>query len=86
MMEAGVPGYESTTYFGVLGPAGLPRPIVEQLAADIAAVLKAEDLRARFAAAGAEPVGSAPEAFAALIRAERDKWTRLIRTAGIKVE
>jgi tripartite-type tricarboxylate transporter receptor subunit TctC len=86
MMEAGVPGYESTTYFGVLGPAGLPRPIVEQLAADIAAVLKAEDLRARFAAAGAEPVGSAPEAFVALIRAERDKWTRLIRTAGIKVE
>src|SRR5690348_2870780 len=60
MMEAGVPGYESTTYFGVLGPAGLPRPIVDQLSADIAAVLKAEDLRARFAAAGAEPVGSTP--------------------------
>jgi tripartite-type tricarboxylate transporter receptor subunit TctC len=86
MAEAGVPGYESTTYFGVLGPAGLPRPIVDQVSADIATVLKAEDLRARFAAAGAEPVGSTPEAFAALVRSEREKWARLIRTAGIKVE
>ena len=86
MMEAGVPGYESTTYFGVLGPARLPREVVDRLSADIAAVLKAEDLRARFAAAGAEPVGSSPEAFAALIRGEREKWARLIRTAGIKVE
>lgn len=86
MSEAGVPGYESNTYFGVLGPAGLPREIVEQLNGDIAAVLKAEDLRARFAAAGAEPVGSTPEAFAALIASEREKWARLIRSAGIKVE
>ncbi len=86
MMEAGVPGYESTTYFGVLGPARLPREVVAKLSADIAAVLKAEDLRARFAAAGAEPVGSSPEAFAALVRSEREKWARLIRAAGIKVE
>ena len=86
MMEAGVPGYESTTYFGVLGPARLPREVLDKLSADIAAVLKGEDLRARFAAAGAEPVGSAPEAFAALIGAERGKWARLIASAGIKVE
>jgi tripartite-type tricarboxylate transporter receptor subunit TctC len=86
MMEAGVPGYESTTYFGVLGPARLPREVLDKLSADIAAVLKGEDLRARFAAAGAEPVGSAPEAFAALIGAERRKWARLIASAGIKVE
>ena len=86
MAESGVPGYESTTYFGVLGPAGLPRPVVDQLSGDIAAVLKDDDLRARFAAAGAEPVGSAPEAFAALMRSEREKWSRLIRTANIKVE
>ena len=86
MMEAGVPGYESTTYFGVLGPARLPREVVDRLSGDIAAVLKAEDLRARFAAAGAEPVGSTPEALAALIGAEREKWSRLIASAGIKVE
>lgn len=86
MMEAGVPGYESTTYFGVLGPARLPREVLDKLSADIAAVLKGEDLRARFAAAGAEPVGSSPEAFAALIGAERGKWARLIASAGIKVE
>ena len=86
MSEAGVPGYESTTYFGLLGPAGLPREIVDKLSADVAAVLKADDVRARFAAAGAEPVGSTPEAFAALIAAERDKWARLIASSGIKVE
>jgi tripartite-type tricarboxylate transporter receptor subunit TctC len=86
MAEAGVPGYESNTYFGVLGPAGLPREVVDKLSGDIAAVLKAEDLRARFAAAGAEPAGTAPEAFAALIESERDKWARLIRSANIKVE
>ena len=86
MSEAGVAGYESNTYFGVLGPAGLPRPIVDKVSGDVAAVLKAEDLRARFAAAGAEPVGSTPEAFAALVRSEREKWARLIRTANIKVD
>jgi tripartite-type tricarboxylate transporter receptor subunit TctC len=86
LSEAGVPGYESTTYFGVLGPARLPRPIVDKVSSDIAGVLKAEDLRSRFAAAGAEPVGGSPEAFAALVRSEREKWGHLIRTAGIKVE
>lgn len=86
MAEAGVPGYESNTYFGVLGPAGLPREVVGKLSGELAAVLKAEDLRARFAAAGAEPAGTTPEAFAALIESEREKWSRLIRSANIKVE
>ena len=86
MAEAGVPGYESTTYFGVLGPAGLSPAVVSRISGDIALVLKAEDVRQRFAAAGAEPVGSTPQAFAALIESERDKWSRLIRSANIKVE
>jgi tripartite-type tricarboxylate transporter receptor subunit TctC len=86
MAEAGVPGYESNTYFGVLGPAGLPRQVVDKLSGEIALVLNADDVRQRFAAAGAEPVGSTPEAFAALIESEREKWARLIRSANIKVE
>ncbi len=86
MAEAGVPGYESNTYFGMLGPAGLPREVVAQLNSEIAAVLREQDVRTRFAAAGAEPAGSTPEAFAALINSEREKWARLIRSAHIKVE
>ena len=86
MAEAGVPGYESTTWFGVLGPAGTPADVVAKVTRDIAAVLKTDDIRKRFAAAGAEPRSSSPQAFAALIRSEGEKWGRIIREAGIKVE
>jgi tripartite-type tricarboxylate transporter receptor subunit TctC len=86
MAEAGVPGYESTTWFGVLGPAGTPREVVTKVSQDIAVVLQADDVRSRFAAAGAEPVGSTPEAFAALLKSEGEKWAKVIRAAGIKVE
>ena len=86
MAEAGVPGYESTTWFGVLGPAGTPREVVAKVNQDIAAVLTTDDVRKRFAAAGAEPISSTPAAFAALIRSEGEKWGNIIRSAGIKVE
>ena len=86
MAEAGVPGYESNTWFGLLGPAGTPREVVAQVSRDVAAVLKEPEVRTRFAAAGAEPVGSTPEAFAALLKSEGEKWAKLIRSAGIKVE
>ena len=86
MAEAGVPGYESTTWFGVLGPAGTPPEVVAKVNRDIAAVLKTDDIRKRFAAAGAEPRSSSPQAFAALIRSEGEKWGTIIREAGIKVE
>jgi len=86
MAEAGVKGYESTTWFGVLGPAGTPREVVAKVNQDIAALLKTDDVRTRFAAAGAEPISSTPAAFAALIRSEGEKWAGIIRSAGIKVE
>jgi tripartite-type tricarboxylate transporter receptor subunit TctC len=68
------------------GPAGLPHEVVAKVNADTAAILQDAGLRQRFAAAGAEPAGGSAEAFAARIRSERDKWSRLIRSAGIKVE
>jgi tripartite-type tricarboxylate transporter receptor subunit TctC len=67
--------FESNTWFGLLGPAGLPHEVVAKVNADTAAILQDAGLRQRFAAA-----------FAARIRSERDKWSRLIRSAGIKVE
>ncbi len=84
MIEAGVAGYESTTWFGILAPAATPRDIVGQVSSDVAAVVQAADVRERFAAAGAEPIASTPEAFAETIQTETAKWARVVKAAGIK--
>ncbi len=84
--EAGVPGYESVQWYGVLAPADTPREIVQRLYTEIAKSLRAGDVRERLAADGAEPVGSTPEQFAAFIRAEIDKWARVAKAAGIRPE
>jgi tripartite-type tricarboxylate transporter receptor subunit TctC len=84
--EAGVPGYEATQWFGMLAPAGTPADIVNRLHKEIVRVLAIPDMRERFAADGAEPVGSTPEEFLAYIRAETAKWADVIKQAGIKPE
>ncbi len=84
MIEAGVAGYESTTWFGILAPAATPREVVIRVSGEVAEVVKAADVRERFAAAGAEPLGSTPEAFAETIRSETAKWARVVKAAGIK--
>jgi tripartite-type tricarboxylate transporter receptor subunit TctC len=84
--EAGVPGYESVQWYGVLAPAGTPREIVGRLHAEIAKALRAGDVRERLAADGAEPVGSSPEEFGAFIRAEIAKWAKVAKAAGIRPE
>jgi tripartite-type tricarboxylate transporter receptor subunit TctC len=84
--EAGVPGYESVQWYGVLAPAGTAREIVTRLHAEIVRALGEPDVRERLAADGAEPVGSTPEQFAAFIRSEIDKWARVARAAGIHAE
>ena len=83
---AGLKGYEAIQWYGVLAPAGTARDIVVKLQAEIARALKLADVRERLAADGAEPVGSTPEQFAALIRAELEKWATVARNAGIKPE
>jgi tripartite-type tricarboxylate transporter receptor subunit TctC len=86
MGEAGVPGYESTTWFGLLAPASTPRETVNKVNSDLGTLLKESDVRERFAAAGAEPIGGPPEAFAATIEAERAKWAKVVQAANIKVD
>ena len=83
--EAGVAGYESLSWSGIVAPAGTPRAVILKLNAAIERILAADDVRKRLAALGVEPVGGSPEAFAAHIRAESDKWGRLIKSAGITV-
>jgi len=86
MAESGLPGFESETWFGLFGPAATPKDVVARVSADTAAALKAPDLRERFAAVGAEPVGSTPEQFAERVRADTARWAEIIKAAGIKVQ
>jgi tripartite-type tricarboxylate transporter receptor subunit TctC len=82
--EAGVPGYAAMQWYGLLAPAGTPPPIIARLNAEALRALKSDEMRERLAADGAEPQGSTPEEFGALIRSELDKWTRVTRAAGIE--
>jgi tripartite-type tricarboxylate transporter receptor subunit TctC len=84
--EAGVPGYEATTWNGLVAPAGMPKAIVARLNAEINDALRTPALRKRFAAIGAEPVGGTPEAFGALIRKEHAKWGDVIRRSGTRID
>jgi tripartite-type tricarboxylate transporter receptor subunit TctC len=86
MAEAGVPGYEVVIWFGLVAPAGTPRPIVDRLAAEIAGIAKQPSFKQRFAGTGIEPVSNTPEAFAELIRRDTVKWTKVLRDAGIPQE
>lgn len=84
--ESGVPGYESDVWFGIIAPAGVPRPIIDRLHAEIVRIIKTPEMQKSLAAQGAEPVGNTPEQFAALLKAEHAKWTDVIKRTGIKAE
>jgi tripartite-type tricarboxylate transporter receptor subunit TctC len=85
LAESGVPGYESLSWSGIAVPAGTPRAVIERLNKDLNAVLAMPEMRQKLGEQGAESIGGPPEAFAAHIRAEREKWSRVIRTANIVV-
>jgi tripartite-type tricarboxylate transporter receptor subunit TctC len=84
--EAGIPGYEVTTFYGISAPAKTPRPIVERLHTEIVRSLKAPEVRDRLHGLGAEIVANTPEQYAAFMQAEIAKWGKVIRAAAIKVE
>ena len=83
--ESGVAGYESLSWSGIAAPAGTPRGTVERLNRDINAILATGDMRQKLAEQGADAIGGPPEVFRDHIRAEREKWSRLIRTNNIVV-
>jgi tripartite-type tricarboxylate transporter receptor subunit TctC len=84
--ESGFPGFEATGWFGVLVPAGTPRPIVERLHREITAVLRVPEVRERLERGGFDLVGNTPEEFGAYIRSEISKWAKVVRVAGVKQE
>jgi tripartite-type tricarboxylate transporter receptor subunit TctC len=84
--EAGVPGYEATTWTGIVGPVGLPKPIVARLNAELVKVVASPTFREKAAAIGSEAVSSTPEQFGAFIRSEHAKWGEVIRRSGARID
>ena len=84
--EAGVPGFDVIGWNGVLAPAGTPPAIVNKLYGELEKALKQQDVVQRLAATGFEPVGSTPAAFADFVRKDIERWSRVIRDAGIKMD
>jgi tripartite-type tricarboxylate transporter receptor subunit TctC len=83
---AGLKGFDASSWFGLFAPAGTPRTVVDKIQADVAKALAQPAVRERFVAQGADPGGNTPDQFAAFIRAETDKWTRVVKFSNAKVD
>ncbi|HVL58383.1 MAG TPA: tripartite tricarboxylate transporter substrate binding protein [Burkholderiaceae bacterium] len=81
--EAGVKGYEVSAWFGIFGPAGIPKPVAQRLNAEIVAVMADPEVRKRLSAFGAEAESSTIAEFDAFVRSELQKWTKVVKDAGI---
>jgi len=84
--EAGVPGYEATIWLGVMAPAGTPKAIVDKLNATINQILARDDVKANWAKQGAAPMPMTPAEFDAYLRKDIEKWGKVVKAAGIKIE
>lgn len=84
--EAGVPGYSALQWYGLVAPAGTPQPVVDKLQTEVRNALRTAEVRERLAQDSADPIGSAPAEFAALIKSELEKWTAIARAANIQAE
>jgi tripartite-type tricarboxylate transporter receptor subunit TctC len=84
--EAGLPGYELSPWFAVYMPAGTPQPIVDRMNAALLEAMKVPEVQARFAAIGAEPIGSTPQQLATHLAAEMAKWGKIIQERGIRAD
>lgn len=86
LAEAGVPGYEASTWFGVLAPSGTPKDIISKLNTEIARVLKAPEMVQALDREGAVAVGGSPEQFGAFIKAEIEKWGKVVQATGVRAD
>jgi tripartite-type tricarboxylate transporter receptor subunit TctC len=84
--EAGVPGFESGTWYGIVGPAGLPSSIVVRLNAEINKALETPDMKERMASLGLDPMGGTPERFSEFMRQEIVKWAKVVKESGARAD
>jgi tripartite-type tricarboxylate transporter receptor subunit TctC len=81
-----VTGYENELWWGIFTTARTPKPVIDRLNAEIRKILAIDDMKKRFADFGAEPAPTTPEAFAAVVKSEIAKWSKVIKESGAKVD
>ncbi len=86
LAESGVKGYDVVLWHGLVGPKGLPRPIVERVNGELNKALKAKDMEEKLAADGVSPAGGTPEQFGAIIKRDIETWAKVVKQAGVKAE
>jgi len=84
--ESGLPGYEVVLWHGLVGPKGLPRAIVERINTEANQILKVKEMDALLATDGVAPAGGTPEQFAATIKSDIERWGKIVKQAGVKVD
>jgi tripartite-type tricarboxylate transporter receptor subunit TctC len=86
LAESGLPGFDVTSWYGIVVPAGSPAAVIDRLQKETAKIVRLPDVRDRLTALGAEPLGNTPAEFAAMIRTETVKWRKIVVDANIKAE
>jgi tripartite-type tricarboxylate transporter receptor subunit TctC len=84
LAESGLPGYNVGTWWGLMAPAGTPRPVIDRLASAMKKAVAAPSIRERFIAGGIDPKSSAPDEFAAMVKAEVAHYRELANAAGVE--
>ena len=85
-MAEALPGFEIVGWYGVIGPAKMPEPIVARLNAELIRILNSPDVRERILLDGSEPVGNSPEVFRQFMLADTAKWAKLVKESGAKMD
>ena len=81
-----IPGYDATSWYGLMVPANTPQPIMQRLHAEISKIMQSPDVKQRYAQLGVDPVASTPEQFKAYIQSETAKWAEVVKRSGAKVD
>lgn len=84
--ESGFPGFDASSWFGLVGPAGLPREIALKLQTEVARILKNPALREKFIQQGADPIGNTPDEFGQYMKDETAKWAKIVKASGAKAD